>query len=164
MAGTPPGRRRGRPAGQAASFAPQRRAGDPQSAPAQCCRTREGGRPRAIPSRSIIASMLSFGPDNSWLRIARASATMAARPALTFAAAPFSMTRRLPLPARRSLASIDRTTGSRSGRCSSACAPNAAATFAQLSRMSIRSAATVTPSTISRATLVSSMDGRASHR
>jgi hypothetical protein len=39
---------------------------------------------------------------------------MAASPALTSAAAPFSMTSRFPLPARRSVASIDRTTGSRS--------------------------------------------------
>src|SRR5208337_263187 len=60
--------------------------------------------------------MLSSGPDNSWLRIARASAIIATRPALTSASAPFSMTRRLPLPARRSLASIERTMESRSGR------------------------------------------------
>ena len=38
------------------------------------------------------------------------------RPALTSVSAPFRMTRRLPLPARRTFAAIDRTTGSRSGR------------------------------------------------
>jgi hypothetical protein len=39
---------------------------------------------------------------------------MVARPALTSASAPFSMTRRFPLPARRSFPSIDTTMGSRS--------------------------------------------------
>ena len=37
------------------------------------------------------------------------------RPALTSVSAPFRMTRRLPLPARRTFAAIDRTTGSRFG-------------------------------------------------
>ena len=48
--------------------------------------------------------------------IANASVIVAARPALTSASAPFSMTRRFPLPARHSFASIDTTTRPRSGR------------------------------------------------
>src|ERR1700730_11341957 len=54
-----------------------------------------------------MASMLSSYPNNSCFWIANASAIMAVRPALTSASAPFSMTRRFPLPARRRFASID---------------------------------------------------------
>jgi hypothetical protein len=45
-----------------------------------------------IPRRPLIASMLASDLDNSWFRIAKASMIMAARPALTSASAPFSMT------------------------------------------------------------------------
>src|SRR5580700_3676065 len=89
---------------------------------------------------------------------------MAARPALTSASAPFSMTRRLPLPARRTFASIDRTTGSRSGRWPLFPTCSAAAIFARLSWISIRSAATVIRSTIFWTRLFSSTGGIASHR
>ena len=78
------------------------------------------------------------------------------RPALTSASAPFPMTRRLPLPARRTFASIDRTTGSRSGRWPLSPTCSAAAIFARLSWISIRSAATVIRSTISWTRLFSS--------
>ena len=77
---------------------------------------REVSRHLFIPRRPLIASMLSSDPERSWFRIAKASLIISTRPALTSASAPFSMTRRLPLPARRTFASIDRTTGSRSGR------------------------------------------------
>jgi hypothetical protein len=59
------------------------------------------------------------------------------------------MTRRLPLPARRTFASIDRTTGSRPGRWPLSPTCSAAAIFARLSWIPIRSAATVIRSTIS---------------
>src|ERR1700726_4033421 len=52
-----------------------------------------------------------------------------ARPALTSASAPFSMTRRFPLPARRSFASIDRVMGSISGLWLPPPASSAAAIF-----------------------------------
>src|SRR5256885_9801947 len=60
--------------------------------------------------------MLSCDPERNWFRIAKASLISSTRPALTSVSAPFPMTRPLPLPARRTFASIDRTTGSRSGR------------------------------------------------
>ena len=41
-----------------------------------------------------MASMLASDPDNSWFRIATASAIMAVRPALTSASTQFSMPRR----------------------------------------------------------------------
>src|ERR1700730_4630936 len=63
---------------------------------------------------SVIASMLVSDPDKSWFRIAKVSVIMAARSALNSALLPFSMRRRFPLRVRRSFASIDRTTGSRS--------------------------------------------------
>ena len=66
--------------------------------------------------RPLIASMLSWDPERNWFRIAKASLISSTRPALTSVSAPFPMTRRLPLPARRTFASINRTTGSRSGR------------------------------------------------
>src|SRR5580704_3012767 len=71
---------------------------------------REVSRHLFIPRRPLIASMLSCDPERSWFRIAKASLIISTRPALTSASAPFSMTRRLPLPARRTFASIDRTT------------------------------------------------------
>src|ERR1700738_4988092 len=77
---------------------------------------REVSRPLFIPRRPLIASMLSCDPERNWFRIAKASLISSTRPALTSASAPFPMTRRFPLPARRTFASIDRTTGSRSGR------------------------------------------------
>src|ERR1700738_3316387 len=77
---------------------------------------REVSRPLFIPRRPLIASMLSCDPERNWFRIAKASLISSTRPALTSVSAPFRMTRRLPLPARRTFASIDRTTGSRSGR------------------------------------------------
>ena len=77
---------------------------------------REVSRPLFIPRRPLIASMLSSDPERNWFRIAKASLISSTRPSLTSVSAPFSMTRRFPLPARRSFASIDKTTGSRSGR------------------------------------------------
>jgi hypothetical protein len=74
------------------------------------------------------------------------------------------MTRRLPLAARRTFASIDRTTGSRSGRWPLFPTCSAAAIFTRLSWISIRSAATVIRSTISWTRLFSSTGGIASHR
>ena len=41
---------------------------------------REVNRHLFIPRRPLIASMLASDPDNSWLRIAKASVIMAARP------------------------------------------------------------------------------------
>src|SRR5580704_13166798 len=108
--------------------------------------------------------MLSCDPERSWFRIAKASLIISTRPALTSASAPFPMTRRLPLPARRTFASIDRTTGSRSGRWPLSPTCSAAAIFARLSWISIRSAATVIRSTISWTRLFSSTGGIASHR
>src|ERR1700716_489272 len=58
--------------------------------------------------------MLSCDPERNWFRIVKACLISSTRPALTSVSAPFPMTRRLPLPARRTFASIDRTTGSRS--------------------------------------------------
>jgi hypothetical protein len=63
-------------------------------------------------------------------RIAKASLIISTRPALTSASAPFSMSRRLPLAARRTFASIDRTTGSISGRWPLSPTCSAAAIFA----------------------------------
>src|ERR1700686_1857612 len=60
----------------------------------------------------MASMLLSCDPERNWFRIAKASLISSTRPALTSASAPFSMTRRLPLPARRTFASIDRTTGS----------------------------------------------------
>jgi hypothetical protein len=71
---------------------------------------------------------------------------------------------RLPLPARRSFASIYRTTGSRSGRWPRSPTCSTAAIFARHSRISIRSAAAATCSTISRTRLFSSTGSIASHR
>ena len=93
---------------------------------------REVSRHLFIPRRPLIASMLASDPERSWFRIVKASLISSTRPALTSAPAPFAMTRRFPLPARRSFASIDRATGSRSGRWLSP-ASSAAATFARLS-------------------------------
>jgi hypothetical protein len=98
---------------------------------------REVSRHLFIPRRPLIASMLASDPDSSCFWIANASPIMAARPALTSASAPFSMTRRFPLPARRSFASIDKTTGSRSGRWRRPPASSAAATFARLRRIQV---------------------------
>src|ERR1700730_2662019 len=52
--------------------------------------------------------MLSCDPERNWFRIAKASLISSTRPALTSVSAPFPMTRRLPLPARRTFASIDK--------------------------------------------------------
>jgi hypothetical protein len=56
--------------------------------------------------RPLIASMLSCDPERNWFRIAKACLISSTRPALTSVSAPFRMTRRLPLPARRTFASI----------------------------------------------------------
>jgi hypothetical protein len=72
---------------------------------------REVSRHLFIPRRPLIASMLSSDPERNWLPIAKASLISSTRPALTSVSAPFSMTRRFPLPARRSFASIDRVMG-----------------------------------------------------
>src|ERR1700720_627550 len=94
-----------------------------------------------IPRRPLIASMLSSDPKRSWIRIVKASLISSTRPALTSASAPFAMTRRFPLPARRSFASIDRVMGSISGLWLPPPASSAAAIFARFSQMSIRLAA-----------------------
>src|SRR6202040_986818 len=125
---------------------------------------REVSRHLFIPRRPLIASMLSCGPERSWFRIVKASLISSTRPALTSVSAPFRMTRRLPLPARRTFASIDRTTGSRSGHWPLSPTCSAAAIFARLSWISIRSAAMVIRSTISWTRLFSSTGGIASHR
>ena len=117
-----------------------------------------------IPTRSVIASMLVSDPDKSWFRIAKASVIMAARSALNSALLPFSMRRRFPLPVRRSLASIDRTTGSRSAHWLAPPASRAAPIFARLNRISIRSAATAARSTSSRTRLLFSSGGATNHR
>ncbi len=83
-------------------------------------------------------SMLSSDPERSWFLTAKASLISATSPSLTSASTSFWMTRRFPFPARRSFASIDRITGSRSGCCLNPLACSAAATFARLSRISIR--------------------------
>ena len=76
---------------------------------------REASRHLFIPRRPLIASMLSSDPERSWFRIAKASLISSTRPSLISVSAPFSMTRRFPLPPRRSFASIDRVMGSISG-------------------------------------------------
>src|ERR1700738_5088686 len=58
--------------------------------------------------------MLLSDPERNWFRIAKASLISSTRPSLTSVSAPFSMTKRFPLPARRNLASIDKTIESRS--------------------------------------------------
>jgi hypothetical protein len=72
--------------------------------------------------------------------------------------------RRFPLPERCNFASIDMTTGSRSGRWFCPPASSAAATFVRHKRISIRSAATFPRSTTLRTRLVRSMRGMASQR
>src|SRR5262249_405545 len=93
-------------------------------------------------------------------RIEKASLINSRMAWLISAVAPFAMTRRLPLPARRSFASNDNTTGSRSGLPGTLVC-NAAAIFARLSRTSIRSAAMITSSTISRTRLLDFRDAEA---
>src|SRR3984893_17845642 len=108
--------------------------------------------------------MLSSDPDRSWIRIAKAPLISSTRPAMTSASAPFAMTRRFPLPARRSFASIDRVKGAISGLWLPPPASSAAAIFARFSQMSIRLTAMVTRSTMSRTRLFISTGGMASHR
>jgi hypothetical protein len=95
---------------------------------------REVSRHLFIPRRPLIASMLSSDPERNWIRIVNASLISSTRPALISASAPFAMTRRFPLPARRSFASIDRVMGSISGLWLPPPASSAAATFARLRR------------------------------
>jgi hypothetical protein len=98
---------------------------------------REVSRHLFIPRRPLIASMLASDPERSWIRIVKASLISSTRPALTSASAPFAMTRRFPLPARRSFASMDRVMGSISGLWLPPPASSAAAIFARFSQMSI---------------------------
>src|ERR1700726_374836 len=90
---------------------------------------REVSRHLFIPRRPLIASMLASDPERNWFRIAKASLISSTRPALTSVSAPFPMTRRFPLPARRSFASIDRVMGSISGLWLPPPASSAAAIF-----------------------------------
>jgi hypothetical protein len=94
----------------------------------------------------------------------KASLISSTRPALTSASAPFAMTRRFPLPARCSFASIERVMGSISGLWLPPPASSAAAIFAQLNRMSIRLAAKVTRSTMSRMRSAAGQCGAAAAR
>ena len=96
---------------------------------------REVSRHLFIPRRPLIASMLSSDPES---RIVKASLISSTRPALPSASAPFAMTRRFPLPASRSFASIDRVKGSISGLWLPPPASSAAAIFARF-RASCRS-------------------------
>ena len=96
---------------------------------------REVSRHLFIPRRPLIASMLSSDPERNWIRIVKASLISSMRPALTSATAPFAMTRRFPLPARRSFASIDRVMGSISGLWLPPPASSAAAIFARFSQI-----------------------------
>ena len=59
-----------------------------------------------------MASMLSSGPDRSMLRVAIARAIRDARLSSILFAEPSPITSRVPFPARRSVATIDRMAGS----------------------------------------------------
>ena len=90
----------------------------------QIGRSNEGGPALFIPRRPLIASMLSCDPERSWFRVAKASLIISTRPALTSASAPFSMTSRFPLPARRSLQSLSHAGVARSRRRGVTVAPD----------------------------------------